>query len=145
MIGWISQVTQVALEKFPMTEWNYRFFKPEEFVCPCCDKIDMHDDFMRKMVNLRMASKQEIIINSGFRCSDRNNELGGGKLSAHLEGKAADIMVVGKNARKLVGAAEFCGFGGIGINQKGDYNGRFIHVDTASNLRDRPRPWIWSY
>jgi zinc D-Ala-D-Ala carboxypeptidase len=128
-----------------MSEWNYRFFNKNEFVCGCCGKAEMDDEFMRKMVNLRLAAKQPVLITSGFRCEKHNKKVGGASHSPHLEGLAADIEVLGADARRLVGAAEFCGFSGIGISQKGDWSSRFIHVDNAKETENRPRPWIWSY
>lgn len=128
-----------------MSEWNYRFFEESEFACPCCEKAEMNRDFMRKMVNLRLAFKNPIIINSGYRCSEYNAQIGGKDNSAHLEGRAADVKVHGDKARRLVGAAEFCGFGGIGVSQRGGWSSRFIHLDNAEKTTERPRPWLWSY
>lgn len=126
--------------------WDYRFFERSEFECKCgCGKADMDHDFMKKLVNLRLAVKNPVIINSGFRCRSHNETVGGAENSPHLEGKAADISVSGSKAHKLIGHAEFCGFVGIGVSQKGDHSKRFIHLDTAEQTPDRPRPWIWSY
>ena len=129
-----------------MSEWNYQGFSPEEFECKCgCGRAEMDSEFMRKMVNLRRAIGGPVIINSGFRCEDHNAAVGGSENSPHLEGKAADIRVKGRGAHYLIGRAEFCGFGGIGVSQKGDHGSRFIHVDNADQIPGRPRPWLWSY
>ena len=128
-----------------MTEWDYRFFEQSEFACPCCGEAEMDGEFMRKLVNLRLAAKMPLIINSGYRCPEHNDRVGGASNSPHMEGVAADIRVKGAEARSLVGAAEFCGFTGIGVSQRGDWSSRFIHVDIAQRQTDRPRPWLWSY
>ncbi|MEK9909157.1 MAG: D-Ala-D-Ala carboxypeptidase family metallohydrolase [Candidatus Thalassarchaeaceae archaeon] len=128
-----------------MNNWDYQFFEESEFSCACCGKTKMDHDFMKKMVSLRRAYAKPIIINSGYRCIEHNEKVGGSRNSSHLEGKAADIKIFGGNALRLVSAAEFCKFTGIGVAQKGEQSGRFIHVDTAIRETDRPRPWLWSY
>lgn len=125
-------------------DWNYQYFKESEFACACCGESKMDAEFMRKIVNLRRAIGP-IIINSGYRCEAHNKAVGGGKYSVHLEGKAADIKVMGKRANKFVSLADYCGFYGIGVKQKGEWTSRFIHIDTGEGTKNRSRPWMWSY
>ena len=126
--------------------WNYKNFSEDEFKCSCpCGGVDMDPDFMIRMVRLRMALDAPVIISSGWRCVSHNADVGGAEHSPHLDGCAADIKCHGTLARKLIGAADFCGFSGIGVSQRGDWGGRFIHLDSAKEIPERPRPWIWSY
>ena len=127
------------------SKWDYRFFEESEFACHCCGVTKMDAEFMRKIINLRLAFAGPIIVNSGYRCAEHNKAVGGNEHSAHLEGKAADIKVMGERAGKFMGLADYCGFKGIGVNQKGGWASRFIHIDTADVTKDRPRPWVWSY
>jgi hypothetical protein len=52
---------------------------------------------------------------------------------------------VGADALELVALALAYGFTGIGVNQKGAHDGRFIHLDDLDNAPGQPRPCIWSY
>ena len=56
----------------------------------------------------------------------------------HTTGLACDVGVKGADAHKLLKLALNQGFMGIGIQQKG--NGRFLHLDTASEYGR-----LWSY
>ncbi len=86
------------------------------------------------------------IISSGYRCPTHNNKVSSSGLSGpHTTGLAADIFISGENALKVVSAALEYGFGGVGINQKGSYKGRFIHLDRLEPTAERPRPHIFSY
>ena len=51
----------------------------------------------------------------------------------------------GATAYEVIAAAKDCGFTGIGVNQSSE--GRFIHLDTITELDNFPaeRPTIWSY
>ena len=114
-----------------------RYFKLEEFECPCCGKADMDDFFLRKIDELRHLCDFPFVITSGFRCKDRNDQVGGSLGSQHLFGRAADIRMAGLNAMKVLESARALGFSGIGIYQNG--SSRWIHLDT------RPGPFaLWS-
>ena len=64
--------------------------------------------------------------------------------NVHPSGEAVDIGVSGERAYHLIRLAPAMGFTGIGINQRGPYKGRFVHLDTLDD-DDHPRPRIWSY
>jgi hypothetical protein len=50
---------------------------------------------------LRDKLGKEIRINSGYRCKELNRVIGGAKNSQHIEGKAADIQVIGVETDEL--------------------------------------------
>ncbi|MEO0121818.1 MAG: D-Ala-D-Ala carboxypeptidase family metallohydrolase [candidate division WOR-3 bacterium] len=68
-----------------------KYFKPEEFKCPCCGKCDMLPEFILKLYKAREISNVPFIINSGFRCRKHNTQIRGAFNSYHLKGEACDI------------------------------------------------------
>lgn len=81
-------------------------FSTYEFACPCCGlhpdqstllKIAIPLQRLRDNVNLYRCSDNIISIHSGYRCPKHNREVGGGKNSQHLYGRAADIHMAGKS------------------------------------------------
>ena len=124
-------------------DWVY--FTEEELACKGTDECDMHPEFMEKLIAVREDYNQPMIITSGYRHLAYNDTIGGAKNSPHLYGRAVDVKVAGGDALRLIGAALRHGMRGIGVKQRGDYNGRFIHLDDMPQSDDHPRPWIWSY
>ena len=77
-------------------------------------------------------------IISGYRSSRTNDmlrERGGGgvaKRSMHMEGRAIDVRLSGRDTGQVRNAAVALGQGGVGYYPKSD----FVHLDTG-----RPRTW----
>ena len=67
-----------------------------------------------------------ITVNSGYRCPEHNEEVGGVSDSQHVLGTAADITYDGIDVDTLAEIAEECGADGIGKYYKQD----FVHVDV---------------
>ena len=112
-----------------------RYFKPEEFRCPCCEEEHMDREFVQKLDELRSRSVMPLKVNSGYRCPDRDLAVGGS--GNHTQGCAADIAVVSSQTRFIVlGNALQLGFKRIGIGKT------FIHLDTCP---DKPRFVLWLY
>ena len=125
---------------------NYPYFPDEEFKRIGSDPEMMDPDFMDKLISLREDLGFPLPLNSAWRSEERNKVVGGSKMSAHLDGKAVDIAASGVRALQIIEQARNFGFTGIGINQKGSHQKRFIHLDTAPQGDDlRPRPALWSY
>jgi uncharacterized protein YcbK (DUF882 family) len=98
---------------------------------------NMQEEFKEKITCLREKLGDNIFINSGFRTSYRNRNVGGAEKSAHKEGLAADIKCTNNEQRYFViKAALDCGFNRIGISN------RFIHVDCKHSKREN---LIWLY
>lgn len=129
------------------SKWEY--FSKEELSCTgnCahCSGSDelMNNEVMQDLVKLRKLCGFPLPITSAYRCPARNSEVSGtGKTGPHTTGRAVDIHVYGPKALVVIGMALKLGFTGIGVNQKGPINKRFIHLDKG--LPDK-RPNIWSY
>jgi len=123
--------------------WNdLTHFTPAEFDSPDqpgSGEKGMDETFMRRLQMLRNLYRKPLVISSGYRTARYNEQIGGADKSLHLKGKAADVLVAGQEAYELLGLALAVGFKGVGVNQKGPWGQRFIHLD----LRDTPT--VWSY
>ena len=126
---------------------DYPFFKATELQCKCrfpsCKKHGMDDEFMELVGRLREIEMRPLIVVSAYRCPEHNQRCSTtGASGPHTTGKAIDISDAGETAYNLVQSALDLGFTGIGIQQKGPWRGRFIHLDI---LEGDKRPRIWSY
>jgi len=111
-------------------------FTASEMACPCgnCDGGQMNAKFMSRLQTLRDLCDVPLRINSGFRCANHNNAVGGAASSMHLLGRAADIDAPSVEARrKIIEYAAESGMKGIGVGYS------FVHVD------DRENPARWTY
>ena len=113
------------------------YFSFTERICPCCGRADMKPDFMARLNALRRACGFPFIINSGYRCPDHNQAVGGKVDSAHVKGRAADISCKDSHKRFLIAShAARLGFRRIGIGKD------FVHVDDDESL---PQDVLWLY
>lgn len=103
-------------------------FLIEEFDCPCCGANKMNKAFLGKLDEARKIANIPFIINSGYRCKEHNNEIGGSPTSSHKLGLAADIKIRNVHERfKILNALLKADFKRIGIYDT------FIHVDNDYN------------
>ena len=124
---------------------NSQFFTREELSCKGTGEYDMNEEFMSKLEKLRIKFNEPMIITSGYRHPAHNMAIGGARYSAHVQGRAVDVLVMGKPALRLVRLALGCGMTGIGVAQRGAETKRFIHLDDLEDSQENSRPWIWSY
>jgi len=108
-----------------------KYFYLYEFQCPCCKRVILHSDLLKRLNSLREAINRPIYINSGYRCKDENEEVGGVPGSFHKLGMAADIWAKDINILDLAIYAKGVGFNGIGKYK------RFLHLDV------RDTKYIW--
>ncbi len=101
---------------------------------------------------LRVEFGVPMIISSGYRCPAHNQAVSStGADGPHTIFAEANITVdvkeFGTDAYELIEIAIAFGFTGIGLNQKGPFAERFIHLDRLdSNLAAaRARPNVWTY
>lgn len=117
-------------------------FSRGELACRHCGAVAMDPTFMARLERIRMAFGRAMPISSGFRCPVHDAEVGG--KGPHTTGHAADVRISGAAVYELVGLALFEGMIGIGVHQRGDPEGRFLHLDDLAGTR-WPRPRVWSY
>ena len=117
-------------------------FDDVELQCPCCGRNDVTEEFLERLEALRDLMGLPLYVSSGYRCPLYNDGISNTGLNGpHTTGQAADIIISYHHAFKLAKYAFELGFTGIGINQRGTPQDRFIHLDT---LRAN-RPRIWTY
>lgn len=86
---------------------------------------------------LRDYLGESIHINSGYRTTAYNNQVGGKPNSYHLKAMAADITCKSKSPKQLAAVVEkLIALGKLKIGGIGIYSG-FIHIDT----RETPTRW----
>tara|TARA_R100001244_G_scaffold59867_1_gene50229 strand:+ start:338 stop:703 length:366 start_codon:yes stop_codon:yes gene_type:complete len=120
-----------------------KYFTTNELQCTHCGASGMNEEFMQKIEALRAKLGFPFYVNSAYRCPEHPIEAKKKAPGAHSTGHAIDIGISGDRAYRLLGAAIWAGFTGIGISQKG--TSRFIHLDDLRHSQRRPRPWLWSY
>ena len=110
----------------------------------------MDRDFLKRLQNIRIEWFKETgkdiieLISSGYRCKNHPIERRKKHLGPHTKGKAVDIKVSGKDAKKLFKIAKKY-MTGIGLAQRNrKKKNRYIHLD-ALTPREAPRPTIWVY
>ena len=126
---------------------RWKYFSEEELRCKGTGELKMMEEFMDKLILLRETIKQPLVISSGYRTPEYNKRIGGSSKSAHILGKAVDVVCSGEKAYNIVKLGLEIGFTGIGIQQRGEHSKRFIHLDDVEpdKYERIPRPWIWSY
>lgn len=113
-----------------------KYFLEHEFRCPCCNGLpdDGMDPFLLSLLDvLRHKIGEPLIVSSGYRCFQHNQEVGGVVSSQHVKGTAADILVPnGVSLNYMADMARGLGADGIGRY----YSDGFIHIDTRGYLAD---------
>lgn len=113
------------------TFWDsIRYFKREEFRCPCprCGgfPVEPVEKLVRIADNVRGTANAPATVSSGVRCFEHNAEVGGVANSRHTKGWAMDFCVSGMSSTQLdalVGAQA-----GVAYHYKID--DRFVHMDV---------------
>lgn len=120
---------------------NWPNFTESELSCSCCGEANPNLEFVELMdivQDMRDELGFALPISSAYRCESHPIEAKKSKPGMHNIA-AVDIKVSGDKAHKVLDLALKKGFTGIGVNQKGSMNQRFIHLD----LRDHKT--VWSY
>lgn len=114
-------------------------FPLHEFECKCngefCDETIVDLDHILLLEDLREAfGHKPMTINSGYRCPQYNEKIGGSARSQHKEGTATDIVIAGISPDEVHQACE--NFTGLG-----KYN-TFTHVDSREQKKgQQPARW----
>lgn len=120
---------------------SIKYFSAREFECKCCGVEAMNEAFVKKLDLARHEANTSFVISSGYRCPAYNEKISSsGATGPHTTGMAADILLSGDAMRDTLSLLSDM-FERIGLNQKGDWETRFVHVD---DLTDRPGK-IWTY
>ena len=105
-------------------------FRVKEFACnDGSDTVLISEELVNLLQKIRDHFADQVIINSGYRTSTYNKQVGGATNSQHVKGTAADIVVKGATPLEVAQYAEYLqpNSGGIGVYQS------FTHVDVRSS------------
>ncbi len=105
-------------------------FKSTEFDCKCkglCKETTVDEKLVDILQKIRDNFQKPVTINSGYRCSAHNKNVGGASSSRHLTGSAADIVVRDTAPIEVARYAESIGVLGIGLYDWG------CHIDTRTS------------
>lgn len=109
-------------------------FNLQEFECTHPDHrhVRVDDELVEKLQQLRDRLDVPLVINSAYRCSERNKQVGGVDNSQHLYGKEVDISLhtIPLQIKEIKRIARQIGFTGVGL-----YN-TFIHLDVRHRRAD---------
>lgn len=87
-----------------------RYFRREEFRCPCPRCGGFPEEPKEKLVRLADKVREHFgapaVISSGVRCPEHNAEVGGVANSRHLTGQAVDLCVRGQPPEAVVAYAQ---------------------------------------
>lgn len=73
-------------------------FNLREFECPCCKRVIVNAEMLKKLEWLRRRIKSPLTITSGFRCVHHNRDVGGHTFSLHMQGRAVDLYIPDQKA-----------------------------------------------
>ena len=141
------EATRYSEADWPISRWpNFKF---SELACRETGECVLDSIFMDKVQRLRDVVGP-LSVSSGYRSPEHSIEqakLGRGKpLGTHTLGRAIDLQASYGEAFAIAAKADQVGFTGIGINQHGPAEGRFIHLDDLGTGEFvGVRPTIWSY
>lgn len=113
------------------TFWDeIRYFKREEFACPCprCGgfPVEPVEKLVRIGDNVRGIANAPATVSSGVRCFEHNAEVGGVANSRHTKGWAMDFCVKGMTSTQLLALVQTQS--GVAYSYKID--DRFVHMDV---------------
>lgn len=110
-------------------------FNSTEFDCHgygCCSKTTIDMKLVEYLQQIRDHFGAPITINSGYRCTKHNRNIGGASKSNHTKGMAVDIVVKGVAPAEVAKYAESIGILGIGLYEAKDCGDNFVHIDTRT-------------
>ncbi|MBN1592238.1 MAG: peptidase M15 [Candidatus Coatesbacteria bacterium] len=114
-------------------------FNLREFQCPCCGRVKLHSAVIDALEALRSKiGNKPIIIESGYRCAEHNEDIGGAPDSDHLYGWAVDVRVNEMSPAEIANAAKRLP---ALIKRLGLYEGRdCVHIGVVER-EDFPSRW----
>lgn len=114
-----------------------KYFKAEEFECPCCGENLISTALVEKLDKAREYADVPFVVTSACRCEEHNKAVGGKEDSSHTKGLAIDIGASNSQQRsRVLYGMILAGFTRIGIANN------FIHVDID---KDKPQNVTWLY
>ena len=127
----MSMITDKSQFNEMQSQWSN--FSYEELACQHTGTMNLSEDFLIALQELRDAYGKAMTITSGYRSPEHPIEAKKSSPGYHSKG-AIDVAVSGEDAVQLLTVALNLGWTGIGINVPS-----FIHLDRRS------KPTLWKY
>lgn len=125
-----------------MTDLAKEYFTDDELKCKCgCEELIFDQNARIKLNLIREDWGKPMIVSSGYRCPNHPLEVHKNATGEHSTGMCVDIRISGLEAFDLAALARRHGVKRIGMNQKGNINGRFVHLGWNDNFPDS----CWTY
>ena len=129
-----------------MIDWsNYPNFTPDELACKHCKAQGITPEMMDILQGIRTDMAQPIFLTSGYRCVKHPVEQEKDRPGEHTHGMAIDILCHGARALRIIELAQQRNVKRIGVHQKGNPNGRFVHIGIADRYNLAFPVAIWTY
>lgn len=122
--------------------WLSKYFKKDEFKCPCgsCKDFEIDLELLEKLDKMRELVGGPLKVTSGYRCAAyqeqlrlRGYETAAG-VSQHELGRAADVTNGVTPGYELEALARQAGFRAVGVGKL------FVHLDLRD---DKDRRWTY--
>lgn len=120
-------------------------FSRDELKCSFSGECAIEEDALQKLQALRDEWNKPIKLSSAYRSNSHPRERTKANGPGYHHGvngnggMAFDCLIAGEDVVPFIALAIKHGFKGIGVNQKGEWNQRFVHIDT------RQKYACWSY
>ncbi|SIR07991.1 Peptidase M15 [Paracoccus thiocyanatus] len=114
-------------QNVPANAWHWPNFSPAEIACRGTGRIQINEDALDRLQELRVTLGKPLIVNSAYRSPEHNRRIGGAKASKHLDGTAFDISMANHDPETFIAAARKAGFKGVGTYPRSN----FVHIDTG--------------
>lgn len=120
-------------------------FSRAELQCSFSGECEIEEDALEKLQALRDEWGKPMKLSSAYRAAQHPRERTKPNGPGHHHGvngnggQAFDVLIAGEDVVPFIALAIKHGFKGIGVNQKGEWSQRFIHIDT------RDKYACWSY
>ena len=114
-----------------------------EMDCPCCGLNNVDGRWLELVNEAQQVTNEQIgyyvpfKVNSGCRCPQHNEDVGGSATSPHLDGMAIDLSVNSSRERMIMMRA----FSALGVTRIG-IGGTYLHFD---NHPDKAQDVMWVY
>jgi len=127
-------------------EWaKYPNFTPEELACKHCKAQGITSEIMDILQSIRTSMDKPVFLSSGYRCVKHPVEQEKDRPGEHTFGMAVDIIAYGARALEIIRLAQSLGVKRIGVHQKGNPNGRFVHIGIADRYKLDFPVALWTY
>lgn len=118
-------------QKFPMSEWRWPDFSPQEMASKREGELMIDEAAMDKLQKLRNILGKPVLITSAYRSAAHNKAVGSTSRSQHRLAKAFDVVMTNQDPAHFESVAKAVGFTGIGHYPKSN----FMHIDTGPARR----------